>query len=44
MMKKFKAFTLVELIVAIAVFGILMAGVVKMVEPLSISEMLKTLS
>lgn len=35
MMKKFKAFTLVELIVAIAVFGILMAGVVKMVEPLS---------
>ncbi|MBP0957231.1 MAG: type II secretion system protein, partial [Oscillospiraceae bacterium] len=35
MKKKLKAFTLVELIVAIAVFGILMAGIVKMVEPLS---------
>lgn len=35
MKKKFKAFTLVELIVAIAVFGILMAGVVKMIQPLS---------
>ncbi len=35
MKKKFKAFTLIELIVAIAVFGILMTGIVKMVEPLS---------
>lgn len=35
MKKKFKAFTLVELIVAIAVFGILMTGVIKMIEPLS---------
>ena len=35
MKKKLKAFTLIELIVAIAVFGILMAGIVKMVEPLS---------
>lgn len=35
MKKKLKAFTLIELIVAIAVFGILMAGIVKMIEPLS---------
>lgn len=34
-MKKFKAFTLIELIVAMAVIGILMTGVVKMVEPMS---------
>ena len=35
MKKKLKAFTLIELIVAIAVFGILMAGIVRMIEPLS---------
>ena len=35
MKRKFKAFTLIELIVAIAVFGILMAGIVRMIEPLS---------
>lgn len=35
MKKKLKAFTLVELIVAIAVFGILMTGIVKMIEPMS---------
>ena len=34
-MKKLKAFTLVELIVAIAVFGILMTGIMQMVEPIS---------
>ena len=35
MKQKLKAFTLIELIVAIAVFGILMTGIVKMIEPLS---------
>jgi len=35
MKRKLKAFTLIELIVAIAVFGILMAGIVRMIEPLS---------
>lgn len=34
-MKTFKAFTLVELIVAIAVFGILMTGIIQLVEPIS---------
>lgn len=34
-MKKLKAFTLIELIVAIAVFGILMVGIMRMVEPIS---------
>ncbi len=34
-MKKFKAFTLIELIVAIAIFGILMAGVVRMIAPIN---------
>ena len=34
-MKKFKAFTLIELIVAMAVIGVLMTGIVRMVEPMS---------
>ena len=33
MMKKFKGMTLVELIVAIAIFGIIMAGVMNMIRP-----------
>lgn len=37
MKKKLKAFTLIELIVSLAVFGILMAGIVKMIEPLSVT-------
>ncbi len=34
-MKRLKAFTLIELIVAMAVIGILMTGIVRMVEPMS---------
>lgn len=35
MKKKFKAFTLVELIVVIAILGIIMAGIVSMFEPIN---------
>ena len=34
-MKKLKAFTLVELIVAIAIFGIIMAGIMQMISPIN---------
>lgn len=34
-MKKIKGFTLIELIVAMAIFGILMAGIIRMVQPIS---------
>lgn len=34
-MKKLKAFTLIELVVSMAVFGILMAGIMQMIEPIS---------
>lgn len=34
-MKKFKAFTLIELIVAIAIFGILMTGVIQLIAPIN---------
>lgn len=34
-MKKLKAFTLIELIVVIAIFGIIMTGVVQMISPIS---------
>lgn len=34
-MKKFKAFTLIELIVAMTIFAILMAGIVRMIAPMN---------